>query len=191
MFINCRQKIRIEIGDKRDDMKGDKKIGMYLLSILLVFGMFGILWANQIYERSCADGTGYFQCSQESPGYACLPDSSAGNGLSLQNDITNKIVKDVSGNHKCACANFAGYAEKSGKCVKTTCIDTNGAEIQDRACSATKPKRCVGGELADDANACGCPGGQQMAAGGKTCEARIGCRWGTKPCAPGYECTYM
>ncbi|MFH1306547.1 MAG: hypothetical protein ABIH83_02740, partial [Candidatus Micrarchaeota archaeon] len=47
------------------------------------------------------------------------------------------------------------------------------------------------GELADDANACGCPGGQQMAAGGKTCEARIGCRWGTKPCAPGYECTYM
>ncbi|PIT85034.1 hypothetical protein COU37_00755 [Candidatus Micrarchaeota archaeon CG10_big_fil_rev_8_21_14_0_10_45_29] len=95
-----------------------KKI-ILLLAILFAGISFGEIW-----EEKCSDGTGYFQCSSLSPGYACLPDSAALSGLSLQKvlDQVNPDGHPKQGELtdlavKCACANFEGYEEQNNKCV--------------------------------------------------------------------------
>ncbi|MFA5108389.1 MAG: hypothetical protein WC492_02550 [Candidatus Micrarchaeia archaeon] len=166
------------------------KIGIILATMVLMASVIGIGW-SAVYENKCSDGTGYWQCSQTQPGYACLPDSASATGLSLQNDVANKLVQDSkTGMSKCACANFAGYAEVDGACVKTTCVD-GSKTLQAGECSSTKPKRCTSGSLVDDPTACGCPEGKKASSDGKSCEVREGCRWGTSPCEKGYNCSYV
>ncbi|PIT85025.1 hypothetical protein COU37_00705 [Candidatus Micrarchaeota archaeon CG10_big_fil_rev_8_21_14_0_10_45_29] len=167
--------------------------GFLAASLVLLLAFAGIASAINIYEQSCSDGTKYFQCSQGTPGYACLPDSTSGNGVSLQNDVESKIVKTTDGTSqpKCACANFPGYMEKDGKCVKTTCTDTNGKTLESGACSVTKPNRCIDGNLVENSLACGCPEGKQVASDSKTCVRAVGCRWGNPPCQPNQECKYV
>ena len=169
------------------------KIGRGIMSVFLVLAIFCMaVSATTIYNSECSDGTKYWQCSQTQPGYACLPDSSALDGVSLQNDVVNKIVQktDGSGEAKCSCSNFAGYIEKNGECVKTTC-DYNGQTFKDGQCVNDDPKRCSGGQIVNDASHCGCPVGQSVADDGKTCTLSTGCRWNNPPCSPNQECKYV
>ena len=176
-----------------------RMIGFLSVGLVLLLAFAGIASAAATVCTSdgvcpsCSDGTGYWQCSKITPGYACLPDSTSGNGVSLQNDIESKIVKTTDGTNqpKCACSNFPGYMEKNGKCVKTTCADTNGNTLQSGACSITKPNRCVDGQLVEDSAACGCPEGKQAKSDGKTCTQAVGCRWSNPPCQPNQECHYV
>lgn len=161
------------------------RVGTLFLCFIFVLVLFSGAWA-QYYLNSCSDGTPYGKCSS-TPGYVCWIDSSSTNGVSLQKVVGSSFTKTFP---KCQCNQFPGYIEKDGSCVKTTC-DDSGTALSDGQCSATKPKKCAGGTIVSDSNACGCPTGQQMSADQKNCEPRVGCRWGTTTCPTGTGCSYV
>ncbi|MFN3910036.1 MAG: hypothetical protein ACK4J0_02270 [Candidatus Anstonellaceae archaeon] len=162
-----------------------------LSSLILNINLIFSTEVLNLYTEKCSDGTAYWQCSQTKPGYGCLPDSSSSNGVSLQNDLQTKLIKDSkTGQHKCACQNFPGYTEQNGECVKTTC-EYNGKTIENGKCLDDKPKRCVSGSIVDDPSSCGCPIGKEVSPDKKTCQSKVGCRWGTVVCNQGYKCEYL
>ncbi|MCX8163138.1 MAG: hypothetical protein N3D10_01130 [Candidatus Micrarchaeota archaeon] len=168
-----------------------KKIFFLLFALFLVQSVF-CADLSDLYTKTCPDGTKYWQCSKTKPGYACLPDySKGGSELKLQNDLQTKLVKDYkTGAHLCACENFPGYTEKDGECVKINC-DYQGKEILNGACLEEKPKRCVLGSIVDDPLSCGCPQGKEISPDKKSCQSKVGCRWGTLICQAGYNCEYV
>lgn len=158
------------------------------LGTLLAFSLVLILTlvaTSYALPGACSDGTTYGACSKTQPGYYCGYDSTTG-GSALQNVIgmTTASFKP------CQCSKFDGYAEQNGECVKTSCTDANGASVGTNTCGSTKPKQCVGGQMVDNAAACGCPDGQQPKADGKLCEPRVGCRWKTVTCSSDKECKF-
>jgi len=163
-----------------------------LAIIILLFGLFAISIFAQAYQEKCSDGTPYWECSKTKPGYACLYDEKSPNGVSLQNDLINKIVKDPKTKQpKCACENFPGYAEMNGECVKTSCEYNSKTYNNGECISQEKPKICRMGKIEEDPSICGCPIGKEISSDKKTCQARVGCRWGSVNCQPGYKCKYQ
>ncbi|MEM4137761.1 MAG: hypothetical protein QXF48_03770 [Candidatus Anstonellaceae archaeon] len=165
-----------------------KKIFYLFLILYLSTGIY----FSASYTDVCEDGTKYWQCSKTKPGYACLPDYSSGSSqLKLQNDLQTKLVKDIkTGAHLCACENFPGYVEKNGECVKSSC-QYKGVEFPNGKCLDEKPKRCVDGSIVDDPLNCGCPIGKEISPDKKSCQNKVGCRWGTVICQTGYKCEYV
>ncbi len=170
------------------------KIGICMAGALLVL-LFAAGAAYATVPQACSDGTAYGACSgvnsPSGPGYICWLDDSSPTGTSLISVYSDSATTAM--RNQCSCSKYAsqGYVLVNNACVKTTCTDTNGGTIGNGACGATKPKACVNGQLVDNSAQCGCPDGKKPASDGKTCIARVGCRWGTISCIPGKEdCKY-
>ncbi len=162
----------------------------YLIILVLAVAMAApLLYAGEITldVSPCSDGTAYGACSQTQPGMVCWTGDNGHVLVSALDPNGLTAFKD-----KCACSKFPGYIESaSHQCVKTTCT-YNGASVNDQQCAADKPKRCVQGSIVDDANACGCPVGQQMKSNNVGCEVVAGsCRWKTLTCSPSQECKFV
>ncbi len=162
----------------------------YLIILVLAAAMAApLLYAGEIVTdlTPCSDGTAYSACSTTQPGMVCWRGDTGHVLVSALDPNGLTSFKD-----KCACSKFPGYIESaSHQCVKTTC-PYNGASVNDGQCAADKPKRCVSGQIRDDASACGCPAGQQMKSDNAGCEAVPGsCRWNTLTCSPSEECKFV
>jgi hypothetical protein len=159
-------------------------------AVIFAFALMAISGAFMASTSDCADGTKYFQCSTNKPGYACLPDSTTG-GNSLQNVLGPDMPAAL--RNKCACSNFPGYVEVNGECVKNTC-NVGGKTYSNFECIANnKPKQCVWGNIVDNSSQCGCPLGQKPADNGRACIDMVGCRWtgsGHITCPPTQECKW-
>ncbi|VVB57264.1 Uncharacterised protein [uncultured archaeon] len=169
------------------------KIGIWAMGALFVMvllvGMVaaddsGVICPPSNLGCPCSDGTAYYKCSQTQPGYACVE---SGGKHMLVNMLGPDGIKSLKS--QCACANFAGYSEVNGQCVKTICTD-GGNTLQNGQCGSSKPKQCLNGNMIDNSSACGCVAGYNPNPNGKTCDQRIGCRWNTYTCPTGRECKY-
>jgi hypothetical protein len=181
----------VKVGHQTVVIVKEKDVSKDNIPITLFFNILFSAESSDLYLRTCEDGTKYWDCSQTKPGYACLPDPSSPNGVSLKNDLATKFVKDTKTKaHKCACENFPGYFEKDGECVKSTCV-YNSNTYQNGQCLPEKPKRCSLGSIIDDPSSCGCPIGKELSSDKSTCITKTGCRWGTVICKPGYNCSFI
>ena len=168
------------------------KNGIFMMVLVLLFSLFLVGISAAPYQEKCSDGTPYWECSKTKPGYACLLDERSPNGVSLQNDVINKIVRDPKTKKpKCACENFPGYVEMNGECVKSSCEYNSKTYNSGECIKEEKPKICRMGKIEEDPAVCGCPLGKEISTDKKTCQTRVGCRWGSVICQQGYECQYQ
>ena len=96
----------------------NKIIGLIFVTIIIANSIF----AAELYEMSCEDGTKYMKCSQYTPGFICAP-TAAGDSLELQNiagavypDGHPKEGESTKQAEECSCDNFDGFTLKDGRC---------------------------------------------------------------------------
>jgi len=123
--------------------------GEYFWRVQVVnsFGEALSLSSNRIFvsedERICSDGTIFFECSNNKPGYC---DS----GVLEENC------------QKCGCSE-GGVCQPDGSCLLRRCAD---GTVFGR-CSSNQPVYCFNGVLREVCSLCGCPNGLECAVSGK------------------------